>query len=424
MRAPIPYNESRRLAALHSYGVLDTPPEEPFEEIVLLAARVCGAPMALVSLVDAERQWFKARLGLPDCETHRDIAFCAHAILQPRELLIVEDVRSDRRFADNPLVTGELGIRFYAGAPLLTPEGLPLGTLCVLDRQPRQLDAEQLDGLKALRRFVMTHLELRRVLSLLQERSAELERANAELDAFAATVAHDLRAPLRAVEGFAAALMEDHAAALGQTGSGYLGRIRRAVVGMERLIEDLLEYSRVSRGRITLELVELGPLVAEVVAQFGPELERRDARVQIDGPLPAVRGDRAILSQVVVNLIDNASKFVAAGVRPVVRVRGDQAAGSSARLWIEDNGIGIAPEQQQRVFSVFERLHGVEAYAGTGIGLAFVRKAVERMGGHAGVESAPSGGSRFWFELPAGAASPDDGAGPDQAPELPGGARA
>ncbi|MEN9229670.1 MAG: PAS domain S-box protein [Thermostichus sp. DG02_5_bins_236] len=166
-KAPLPANEAQRLAALREYRVLDTAPEASFDELVRLAAYICGTPVALVSLIDADRQWFKAKLGLEVEQTSRDVAFCAHAILSPQEPLVVEDAQQDERFADNPFVTGDPHIRFYAGIPLVNPEGNALGTLCVIDYQARQLSPEQLEQLKALGHQVVAQMELRRSLTQL-----------------------------------------------------------------------------------------------------------------------------------------------------------------------------------------------------------------------------------------------------------------
>lgn len=146
-----PANESDRLDALRRLGVLDTPPESDYDDLTRLAAAICCTPISLVSLIDADRQWFKSRHWIDAAETPRDQAFCAHAIHRP-ELFVVPDVAADERFADNPLVTGDPHIRFYAGMPLATPDGFPLGTLCVIDRTPRTLTTDQRDALRVLAR--------------------------------------------------------------------------------------------------------------------------------------------------------------------------------------------------------------------------------------------------------------------------------
>lgn len=168
MEVPMPVNEAARVAALQKYAILDTDPEQGFDDLALLASYICRTPIALISLIDENRQWFKSKVGLSVSETSREIAFCSRAILHP-DVFIVPDTLQDERFRNNPLVVSEPGIRFYAGAPLITDEGYALGTLCVIDRTPREISPDQKEALKALSRLVLTQLEFRRNLMLLKE---------------------------------------------------------------------------------------------------------------------------------------------------------------------------------------------------------------------------------------------------------------
>jgi signal transduction histidine kinase len=231
------------------------------------------------------------------------------------------------------------------------------------------------------------------------ERTALLEDAIREANSFAYTVAHDLRAPLRAITGFCQALKEDYSGGIDAVGRDYLDRVVQGAMRMDDLIRDLLDYARLNRAEIRKGVVNLDELVETVLDPMRSDLEEKKARVQVARPLGRVIGQDLILGQAVTNILSNAVKFVAPGVTPDVQIRTERL-GNGTRLLIEDNGIGIAPEHQERIFGIFERLNRAELYPGTGIGLAIVRRAVERLGGSVGVESRPAEGSRFWIELP------------------------
>ena len=248
---------------------------------------------------------------------------------------------------------------------------------------------------------------------MVEERTARLREMVGELEAFSYSIAHDMRAPLRAMQGFSDILMTEYAPQLDSTGQNFLRRIEASANRMDNLIQDVLNYSRVIRADLPMEPVALGPLVEGIIETY-PALTSDKADITLSGELPIVLGNQAMLTQIFSNLLGNAVKFVAEGVKPVVRVRAEDAparprpnlpAGQKnialnpkrVRVWVEDNGIGIAEEHRDRIFAIFQRVG--RNYEGTGIGLAIVKKAMERMGGKVGVQSELGKGSRFWIEL-------------------------
>jgi PAS domain S-box-containing protein len=234
----------------------------------------------------------------------------------------------------------------------------------------------------------------------LEERIAALTDINRELESFNYTIAHDLRAPLRSMSSFAQALIEDEGQKMSPQGLDFSRRINRSAKYMDALLHDLLTYSRLARTEISTGPVDLADPVQEALAVFDNEIRQRHVEVEVVQPLGSVNAHLPTLKQILANLIGNSLKFVSPE-RPLrLRILTARAAGF-VRLWIEDNGIGISPEHHEKIFGLFQRLHDSQAYPGTGIGLALVRKGAERMGGRAGVESELGRGSRFWVELPA-----------------------
>jgi PAS domain S-box-containing protein len=231
-----------------------------------------------------------------------------------------------------------------------------------------------------------------------QERTVDLEEVIEQLKMFADSVSHDLRAPLRSIQGFAEALLEDYLSSLDTTAQNYLQRIVAAAELTNTLIENLLDYSKLSRTQLQLEPVDISVIVAQVLKQMQEEIQQQQAEVLVINTLPTILGHYNTCIQTFTNVISNAIKFVPANIRPKVTIRAETN-GNYFILWVEDNGIGIKPEYHEKIFGVFERLHGIESYQGTGIGLAMVRKGVERMGGKVGVESELGQGSKFWIQL-------------------------
>lgn len=420
--------------------MLDTPPAEVLDELTELAATICDTPIALITLIDEKRQWFKAHHGTQLTETHRDHAFCAHAILQP-DMLLVRDALTDPRFADNVLVHDQPKIRFYAGSPLVAPEGVILGTLCVIDHRPRDLSSRQKRALHLLGHQAMAWLdaqrrdhvrrekarpasdsttepaiaaadiaalkeaerkvrELNRELEQrFEQRTRELALANRELETFTYTVSHDLKAPLRGIDGYSRLLLEDHGSRLDLEGRTFLHNIRQGVDRMGQLIDDLLTYSRMERRAMHIDQVRLAELVTEVINERRHDIDESHAEVSLSVDIPDLRADADSLRLALRNLFDNSLKFRRPDRAAKIAIRARNLPGST-EIEIADNGIGFDMRFHDRIFEVFQRLHRAEEFPGTGIGLAIVHKALQRMGGGVHADSKPGEGSTFTLEIP------------------------
>lgn len=251
--------------------------------------------------------------------------------------------------------------------------------------------------------FVELHKQAREIKSLnreLERRIKDLTEINKELEGFSYSISHDLRAPLRSIRSFSQFLREHSERGLDPEGQDYLQRIERAAKYMDLLLLDLLQYSRLSSVELEMVPVDLEAAVRDVLTSIEQEIQDRKAEISVRPPLGSVVGHPATVRQVFFNLISNSLKFVAPNQPPQIEIWAERGNGS-LRIFIRDRGIGIPPQHHQKIFGLFQRLHSQDSYPGTGIGLALVRKGVERMGGHLGLESAAAQGSRFWFQLPA-----------------------
>lgn len=289
-------------------------------------------------------------------------------------------------------------------SPLRNNEGRIIGA----SKIARDITEQKRLGEELQRLYAVAQTEVKerkraedQVRELNQHLETRVKERTAELEAFSYTIAHDLRAPLRAIHRFSDILREDYGERLDVEGRDYLVRLAQGAARMDRLIEDLLEYSRISRADIHLHPVQLAALLRDAQIHLAADLEDKKARLHVDEPLPIVLGDRMLLLQALTNLISNSLKFVSKGTVPDVRVSAERRE-DAVRIVVRDNGLGIAPEHHQRVFQIFERLNSVEDYPGTGVGLAIVKMAVHRMGGRLGIESESGRGSSFWIELRTG----------------------
>lgn len=401
--AALPSNEAERLAALHRYDILDTAPEQDYDDFTLLAAQICGTPIALISLIDEERQWFKSRVGLEAPETSRDIAFCAHAILEPEHVFVVQNPEKDDRFADNPLVTGDLHIRFYAGAPLVTPDNMPLGTLCVIDQKSRSLDAEQVKALEALARQIAAQLELRYVRKKLAEQNEALRQLNVQKNQFYGMAAHDLRNPLQVIEGYSKLLLNGVAGTVTPGQSKALEAVVNNCGFVLHLINDLLELSTLEGTALTLNRVptSLETLVEKNVSlnRLAAEAKKIRLNFRAEAGIPTVPVDTFRIDQVLNNLISNAIKFSHPGSEVAIEVGRRE---DGVRIEVRDQGQGIPAAELATLFQPFTKtsVRGTAGESSTGLGLYIVKRIVESHGGKVEVESAPGAGSAFRFWLP------------------------
>jgi len=404
--APLPADEPERLAALRSYAILDTEPEEQFDRLTRLATQLTGTPIALVSLIDEARQWFKSRVGLDVQQTSRDLAFCAHAILD-QKVFVVEDASRDARFRGNPLVTGSPDIRFYAGAPLTTRDGHTLGTLCIIDRVPRQPDKSVLDLLRNLASVVVDELELRRALAEVERQRKALEDANRAKDVLLAGVSHDLRTPLNAVIGFSDLMRQE---TFGPHGHPkyleYATLIHASGQHLKDMVDQVLDLARLQAKGMPLSLApqDLGATVDQILRML--DTIAAEARVTMAAELPSglapVLADAVALRQILLNLIGNAVKYTPPGGR--VRVTGRAGAGDRVEIIVADTGAGIAPEHLDRLGEDFFRAgQGGGQTPGLGLGLSIVRRLVAAHGGSIHFDSRVGQGTTVTVALPAAA---------------------
>jgi two-component system, sensor histidine kinase len=388
----LPKNESTRLATPHTGNVLDTPRQERYNRITRTVQRLLQAPIALIALVDDNRIWFRSAQGLSITQIPRDGSFCGQAILGD-EILVIPDALLDPRFADNILVKDEPYLRFYAGRPLSAADGSKLGTLCIYDRQPRQMTEAELQSLDDLGAW--TEREL-----LADEQAQQITRLKSE---FLANMTHELRTPMNGVLGMARLLLDT---TLTNKQQEYVETIRASGSTLLKIIDHILDFSTLEvRTPVTVEF-SLASVVENVARIFRPEAERKSLTLttQIDSQIPsALIGDPDWASKALFHLVDNAVKFTEMG-KIVVRASLESTMGAQAtiRFTVRDTGVGISAATINRLFQPFVQADGSASrkYSGTGLGLAMSRRLIEMMGGKLDVESKEGAGSIFWFTLP------------------------
>jgi signal transduction histidine kinase len=391
--------DEKRLAAVISTGLLDTPAEQGFDSLTKLAAKLIGVPVTFITLVDQHRDYYKSAFGLDDkLGGRRELegrTFCHYAISSPAPLLI-EDTLADEVFAQVPTVRS-LGVRAYAGIPLVTDEGHAIGSFCAIDFAPRKWFPLDIDILIELAGSALREIKLRAAVAEAQKQAQLAQEATRSREEVLAIVAHDLRTPLNFIK-MGMELVSDAPEA--KENVDLLERMHGAVDLMSLLIADLLEVAKIESGtmRITPEPASVHTLVDDALAILQPLARRREITLRANVPsgLPDVLADYERILRVFSNLVVNALKFSRSGGEVCVAA---EQVGNMVRFSVIDSGSGIPPDQLSRIFDRFWQLNSSDA-RGVGLGLAIVKSIVTGHGGTVGVTSTVGLGSDFHFDLP------------------------
>lgn len=398
----IPPDEASRLKSLHAYQLLDTAFEAAFDDLTKLASEICGTPIALVSLIDKDRQWFKSKVGLAADETPREVSFCGHAILGD-DIFVIQDACADPRFADNPLVVGDPGIRFYAGTPLRGREGMNLGTLCVIDRKPRDLSPLQRTALTTLKRQVEAQFELRRSMTELAATQIALERVQRQKASLTAMVVHDLKNPLASIIPNAKYVADQPE--LSEESKDAVQDIERAASILHQRVLNLLDVSSSEDGAlvVTRKTLPLGPFLQSVVDSIARRAAEKEQELFVVEPDTSLNcsADPELLRRTLENLIINALKY--SPPKATIRLDATQPESGWVEIRVADDGPGIAETNRDRIFDKYTRLDrdvtGGEA-GSRGLGLAFCKAAAEAHDGSIRVERNVPRGAVFVVRLP------------------------
>jgi signal transduction histidine kinase/DNA-binding NarL/FixJ family response regulator len=399
---PLPHNELERLAALKRYNILDTLPEDAFDDATKLVSYICSVPIAHISFIDENRQWFKSEIGIGVSEVPREISFCRYTIIET-EMVEINDTFLNDRFKNDPNVTGGFKVRFYAGIPLTTPDGYNIGTICAIDHVSKELNENQRNALSIVAKHIMNQLELGTKNIELAAQKKIAERAVLAKDSFLANMSHEIRTPLNAIIGFTDLLAQTKLDAVQRD---YVDSVQIAEENLLLIINDILDLSKIESGNLTIEaqpfnlkntLKHIYDLL-KVKVPAGVEFN-----LFLDADMPEmVIGDQGRLNQILVNLTGNALKFTEEGeVTVSVKKTHETESDYSLRFSVKDTGIGI---QEDKLMTIFERFTQAEEsttrkFGGTGLGLNIVKQLIELQDSEIHVKSKQGRGSEFFFVL-------------------------
>lgn len=396
--------DQERIQALMSYDIMDTPNEADYDEIVRLASWICGTPISLITLLDDKRQWFKAKIGLEIDETPLEYAFCAHAINQD-DIMVVENATLDDRFKNNPFVTGEANVRFYAGMPLTTPTGVKLGTLCVIDTKPNSLSDGQIEALRVLSRQVIKNLEMRLKMRELKEalhRYDEQSKKMAEMDRFKtrllSIIGHDVRNPM------ATLLSLIEVASVGDISPDELNELRQymkmQISASIELLNNLVDWGvQNHEGQPQVVHVDAHELLSTVLTGATVMAKQKGIELRLETTSQImVNMDVNMIRFVIRNLVQNAIKFTDEGSISIGCIERP----SSFDFYVRDTGAGMTPEQVLNLFDWTNRksTRGTRGESGSGLGLIMCKEFVDAHGGDILVDSKPGVGTMFTVRIP------------------------
>ena len=398
----IPKTEKERLSNLESLNVLDTEADPRLDALVKLASEIADTPVALISLVDSQRQWFKSKVGVEEEETHRDISFCGHAININDGIFEVQDATKDERFSDNPLVVDNPSIRFYAGKPLKTKKGHNIGTLCVIDKVPRELTDQQKSQMTIIANEIMYCLEDKQNIS-------DLRSDINSKSAFVASMSHELRTPLTSVIGFIDVLSDIVAESPLdiEEAKKNLSIVRSSSEHLVDLIGDILDFSKLEANRFMLnkETFTLNKVLKQVYNTLEIQAQKYDVDFKIQQSMAVpeyIYGDATLLRQVLINLAGNAIKF-SNGESVTINVDVSPTQNNVLKIDFIDTGIGMTEEEANRVFRPFVQANKniAKKFDGTGLGLAISREIIGLLGGNIElVKSEKNVGTHFCVDIP------------------------
>ncbi|MEQ8907390.1 GAF domain-containing sensor histidine kinase [Ekhidna sp.] len=388
----IPASEHKRLEALKELSILDTLPEKEYDDITKLASEICETPISQITLVDEKRQWYKSNFGIDVAEVSREIGFCAHTITQPNQILVVPDLRKDERFADNPFVAGDPHAKFYAGIALTTPDGYPVGSICVIDMVPKVLTENQLNSLKTLSSIIIDLFLLHRTRQQLDLHTQELKIRNKELEKFASIAAHDIKSPLNNITSASNLIQVKYGDNLEEGVLELLTLINRSSQNLSEMINDILEVSKNSYllhdKREIIFLDKFIPDIFELIGESG-----KISYSFSEGNL--IFTNKTALQQIFINLITNSHKH---NDKDHTEIEiGFSENDSEYEFSLSDNGPGIEKKEKEKIFDLYKVLGNEEK--GHGIGLATVKRLVTNMAGSVRVESEMGKGSKFIFSI-------------------------